>query len=276
MYYSMTFTDPNYETKHNTAPEDGRIKKSRNTWDDWHLIPTSRPSFVFPEAKTNYVDVPGSNNSIDLSESLTNYPSYKDRSGSFEFLVMNDQLDTNAGERIGYDGESSTQWSGVASLIANYIHGQKMYLEFESEPGWYYIGRFQVDSWSTGENYSTITIKYVVDPFKYSITSSADLWKWDPFNFETGVIRTYDGISYSGDDYTEFKIIGTMVPVVPTLYANTDSTLVLQNGASYTLASGENKNPMIVVYPYQQTWKIKANTSGTTGSLSVYFRERSF
>lgn len=272
MYHSLTFTDPNYQTKKDASPDDIRIIEHRNTWDDWHLIPTSRPTFSFPEAKTNYVEVPGSSTTIDLSETLTGYPTYKDRSGSFEFIVMNDGLTTSVSEDVGYINDSKHGWSGVYSSIANFLHGQKMYLEYEDDSGWYYIGRFTLNEWNSEESYSTITINYTVEPFKYSIVSSEDLWKWDPFNFKTGAIRTYKDLEYGTSD-TSITLIGTQVPVVPTIYVSTKSILTLPNGKSYTLESGENKNPQIKINPSSQVWKIRAESG--TGQVGIYFRERS-
>ena len=60
MYHSITFGD-------------------KNTWDDWHLIPSKRPSFNPPNVKSQYVDIPGGNGVLDLTESLTGYPLYNTR-----------------------------------------------------------------------------------------------------------------------------------------------------------------------------------------------------
>ena len=57
----------------------------RNTWDDWFLVPTERPSVNNPDYKSNYIDVPGANSSLDFTESLTNYPLYANRTGSWTF-----------------------------------------------------------------------------------------------------------------------------------------------------------------------------------------------
>ena len=56
---------------------------NKNTWDDWRLIPTSRPVFLPPDVKKVLVDLPGSDGVIDLTESLTGYVKYGNRKGSF-------------------------------------------------------------------------------------------------------------------------------------------------------------------------------------------------
>ena len=32
---------------------------SKNTWEDWHLVPTSRPLFLPPKQKKSITDIPG-------------------------------------------------------------------------------------------------------------------------------------------------------------------------------------------------------------------------
>ena len=61
----------------------------KNSWDDWHLIPTSRPVFNPPKPKLKTVDVPGGDGLLDVSELLTGYPVYENRTGSIEFMVHN-------------------------------------------------------------------------------------------------------------------------------------------------------------------------------------------
>ena len=65
----------------------------KNTWDDWKILPTERPVFAPPKPKTTYIDIPGGNGTLDLSESLTGYPIYENRTGSFKFRVMNDYME---------------------------------------------------------------------------------------------------------------------------------------------------------------------------------------
>ena len=55
MYHSITFGD-------------------KNTFDDWHLIPTSRPVIAPPPFRSHTEDIPGGFGSLDLSEALTGYP----------------------------------------------------------------------------------------------------------------------------------------------------------------------------------------------------------
>ena len=153
---------------------DGQPHDDRNTWNNWHLIPTSRPTFSMPSQKTNSIEIPGNDGAIDLSYALTKYPTFSNREGSFEFIVEND----------------FKPWNVLYSEIAAFIHGQRLRCVLEDDPEYYYEGRFWIESWNSNNNgtYSTITIGYSVNPYKTLILSTSDTWIWDPFNFYTGVI----------------------------------------------------------------------------------------
>lgn len=61
----------------------------KNTWDDWHLVPASRPLIAPPPIKSSYLDLVGGDGFIDMTESLTGKTTYGNRSGSWEFIVIN-------------------------------------------------------------------------------------------------------------------------------------------------------------------------------------------
>lgn len=182
MYHSITFGD-------------------KNTWDDWHLIPASRPFIAPPTPKTNVVEVPGMNGTVDLTETLTGSPTYDNRSGSFQFIVVNDYWD----------------WTVAYSTIMAYLHGQKMRIVLEDDPGFYYEGRFSVNQWASGKTNSSITINYDVYPYKRSLFEyDNDNWEWDPFNFDTDVIRSYNDLATENGSYT-LEIDSDPEPYSPTI-----------------------------------------------------------
>lgn len=137
MYHSITFGD-------------------KNTWDDWHLIPSSRPVINPPSKKKNIVDIPGADGSLDLSDVVSGGPVFENRSGSIEFIAEN-----------GF-----RSWNELYSEIMNYLHGKKTKMILEDDPDYYYDGAFDVSNWNSGSQYSTITIEYDVKPYKYRIDGS--------------------------------------------------------------------------------------------------------
>lgn len=145
--------------------------KMINTWDDWHLIPTSRPVVNPPDPKTNTIEVPGSSSSLDMSEALVPYPTYKDRSGSFSFYVENGFKD----------------WDDMYSIIMARLHNKKMRFILNDDPAFFYEGRTSVDRWSSDKARSTIVISYTVGPYKKDVFSSTESVLWDMFNLRDGI-----------------------------------------------------------------------------------------
>lgn len=188
------------------------FKKASNTWDDWHILPIERPVFSPPEPKTHYIDVPGGNGSLDLTEALAGYPTYENRTGSFTFRVMNDY----------------GNWADRYSEIMGYLHGQAMYAVLADDPSWLYQGRFSVDDWKSGDTWSEITIGYNVNPFKWRLYSSTDPWLWNPFNFNTDMIYTgtFKDVKIDSPDseiewpYALLADYFGAVPVAPTIIIN--------------------------------------------------------
>lgn len=170
MYHSITFTRPITDGTASSAhayttdeaitlgrPELANTLKGYNTWYDWHLIPTSRPTIAHPTVKTNYVTIPGRQGSIDLTEYACKKPIYEDRTGSFVFYAIPDYY---------------VNTENVKNAILATIHGREMWLCFEDDPGYYYTGRFTVKDWKNEAARPSLTIAYVLNPYKMEITSS--------------------------------------------------------------------------------------------------------
>lgn len=139
MYHSLTFVNESGD--------------SRNTWDDWHLIPSSRPTLPPPGIQTSFVQIPGRSGALDFSEYLTGGPVYSDRSGSFEFYVDNDH----------------EHWIAIRNKILDFLHGKRLRMIMEDDPGYFYEGLFMLDAWKSESHNSKITINYVIKPFKEAL-----------------------------------------------------------------------------------------------------------
>lgn len=133
-----------------------------NTWDDWHLIPSSRPTISPPPVKTYEVEIPGGDGSIDLTSYLLNRPAYGDRTGSFEFYVDSD----------------FKQWTVLYSEIMAFLHGKRYKIILEDDEEYYYEGRFSVNDWKSDQNWSMITIDYALRPYKYPVQDNENPDEW--------------------------------------------------------------------------------------------------
>lgn len=149
-----------------------------NTYEDFHLIPSSRPTISAPGVETKFVTIPGKDGSIDLSEFLRSGRSaFGDRAGTFEFYVEN-----------GYDNPEFEEefWMTIYPRIFNELHGRKFKMVLqEDDPDYYWEGRFTVDKYEAGDGkHSVVAISYAVGPFKRKIRKNSEQMVWDNFNFE--------------------------------------------------------------------------------------------
>lgn len=128
----------------------------KNTWDEWKLIPSSRPDFAIPEPVTTYVDITGRYMPLNLSETLTGHIMYSPREGSWEFYVFNDYPE--------YD------WIKIRDSVASFMNGKVMDVIPEDDPLYFYRGRLRV-TWTTEPDWSKISINYTLNPFKHPIVN---------------------------------------------------------------------------------------------------------
>ena len=198
MYYSLSFSykkpvefQLDFKRTSIMYPNGKQLGWNKNTWIDWHLVPTERPSIAPPEVITKMVEVPGMGD-LDLTESLTGYPVYKNRTGSITFMVQND-----------YEN-----WHDIYQKMCSYLHGRKLYMAYEEDPRYYYYGRFTVDAYESGDNNSEITINYDLEPYKYDYNNAkVNGGYWDSFDFDvddrSGILYSekFYGIEVNSDEY---------------------------------------------------------------------------
>lgn len=146
-----------------------RIIERKNTWTEWHLIPTSRLTVAEAGVSTNFIEIPGRGDPVDLTEYLTGKPVYGPRSGSWEFVIDN----------------YHEYWESIRMRIVDFLHGKRLRVTLSDIPTRYYEGRFTVGNLEPGEDFSHVTINYVLDVYSYSTYSNMESWLWDPFNFDS-------------------------------------------------------------------------------------------
>lgn len=137
---------------------------NKNTWDDWHIVPDSRPVINPPGVKTNYVNVPGTDGALDYTEALSGLR-YENRQGSWTFYVMND---------YGQPKYDYKYWHELYSAIVNHLHGNYLPVYSEDDPLYLYYGRLSVNAWNSEKDYSKITINYVLEPYKHKVKLKDD------------------------------------------------------------------------------------------------------
>lgn len=231
---------------------------SMNTFTDWHLVPDGRPVIAMPELKAVTVDVPGADGILDLSEALTRYPTYENRTGTITFNVLND----------------IEPWQRIYARIASYVHGKLRQVVLEDDPEYYYQGRIQIE-WSSENDgtWSKVDMNYDLDPYKYYFMTSV---QEDP--------NVYKGIAVNGTTKTlnlgRETTIGE-VPVVPEFVISN----VSGSGVNIALTNAEMSISKTVNIQSNGNWKyydmVLSNISGANacnlsisghGTVNVVFR----
>lgn len=231
---------------------DGVTFGTKHSYRDWGLLLKSRPVISPPSPKTVYVDIPGSDGVIDLTESLTGDVKFDNRTIKCEFVVL----------------DARNRWSDIYSEIMDYLHGQRMKVRLDEDPTYYYEGRLQVNEWKSDKVTSTITIEGDVEPYKMEMFSSLEDWEWDSFNFETGIIRDYKEIRV--DESLTFTIEGRRKSVVPSFTVVSDDGSGLQvrfNGTTYDLPDGTSRVLNVVIKNGTNTLYFTGN-----GTVSIDYR----
>ena len=181
-----------------------------NTWDDWGLVGSSRPTIAPPKPVTNLVKIVGATKFYNASEILTGYPTFESRTGSIEFIVLND-----------WNKPDAKRWIDIYNEVCEYLHGHELCCVLEDEPDYYYSGIFSVNEFKSGEYNSNIVIDYELQSYKYNRQLSNVGWMWDPQNFETGVLTEsqFAGleVSYGNILTRDWTGIVSTAPVVPVI-----------------------------------------------------------
>lgn len=163
--------------------------------------------FQMPPAtpKTNFIDVPGADGSIDASESLGEIK-FNDRTGNFVFSVLpEDDFE-----------EKKTQ-------ISNLLNGLKCKITLDKDPGFYYLGRLMVKDYKANKMLRQITIDFRVQPYKFKKNvTTVEVAPKTPKTPQTVILKN------------------NRMSVVPTITTTKDTTIVFGN-ATLEMNAGTHK-----------------------------------
>ena len=281
----------------------GSEHDSRGIWERWGLIPASVPMVKLPEPYKNTIDIPGSNQTVDLSRVLLGYPTYKRRTGSWNFYVDLTYC-PESGDRAGKIWDPAALYTDIAT----YLHGQNRTVTLlDDDPDYYYTGIFKVGEMKRGKGFPQISIDYDLEPFKTLNWSTLEDWLWDPFDFLYGEITKscYHRIpcgmewplGYIVPPNVSHREVGGKIetdivfgqdligqgPVFPKIIADIigqdPMTITVRNPSSsrpaqtFTLHQGLNDNPQIMLVSADTIQNCQVIVDGT-GYISFDFRLR--
>lgn len=207
-----------------------------------------------PEPRFNYVEVPGKSGVLDLTSALG------------PITYTNRQLWFTAREYAN-PPQHIFKYSG----LLNKYHGRSVKIVFDDDMEYYYQGRCLVSTVYHDNNTRDITLEIDADPFKYPVYASDEDWLWDPFNFNTGVIRNYRNLVVSGTRV--INVIAYEQPESPRFYVTLNqgqTRMTMQyDGETYYLNNGMNTFPQIVIQSLDVHADIHEFTFTGQGMVSI-------
>lgn len=145
---------------------------SKNTWDDYALVPAQKIYISTPSQKTKTVELEGASGSLDFSTLLTGYPIYGNRQGSMAFYLL-DRADFKALTNNGYPYPANFTFYDIFDRLVGELDGKTFRVWLEDDPDWYYEGRINVTT-AMGSPRPGVSITYNFQPYKKS--RRANVW----------------------------------------------------------------------------------------------------
>ncbi len=172
-----------------------------HSYEDLHVV-LSKVNIPPATAKTNFVDIPGGNGSVDLTEALGEVK-FNDRECTFTFTVFPcDDFEEKKRE------------------ISNLLNGKRCRIVLDKDPDFYWDGRCSVNEYESDRNIHKVVVKAVVAPYKLKPEVTKVI-----VPAGERVVRT---------------LLNSRKTVVPTITNTADATIVF-NGTTYTVGAGIHK-----------------------------------
>lgn len=138
---------------HNFGDVMGVMFGDKHSFRDYGMWLRERPHVGTPEPKIDYVEIPGADGVLDVTEAVTGEVKYGERDMLFRFSVQ-----ANIAEQ-----------QNIKMRLRNDLHGKRMHIVLDEDSDYYYDGRVNVEfvdemPWKFG-----VDISVMADPFKYEL-----------------------------------------------------------------------------------------------------------
>lgn len=157
--------------------------------------------------KTNYIDIPGGDGSLDLSE-VHGDIKYSDRECTFTFTVS--------------ESISESEWEERKTLVCNALNGRAFRITLDKDSDYYYTGRCAVSGYAVNKRLRQIAVKAIVNPWKYR---------------QEVTVNTFDLTT----KIRSIEIINARKSVCPSITCTDDNTVVTFGGSTYYFKAGTHK-----------------------------------
>jgi phage-related protein len=197
-----------------------------HTFDDLNLVLSDCPDMPPAKAKTTYIDIPGADGSLDLSE-VHGEVKFSDRENKYTFTM--------------HPAETMT-WEEKMTEVSNLLNGKRCKMILDKDEDFYWDVRATVDSYKSDKRLHKIVISVRALPYKFkqNITS-----------------RT---VQLSGGSQT-INLTNGRKSVCPSIECSNDNTVIVFGGATFNLSAG--KHEILDIQFVEGTNTLAVSGSGT-------------
>lgn len=192
-------------------------------------IPPAKP-------KTSYVDIPGGNGSIDLTEAHGEVK-YSDRECKFTF-TMNPA-----------DDLSEAAFEEKKTEVSNALAGRAFKITLDKDDDFYYQGRCTVDSYASNKKIRQIVVSAKVQPYKYKQNVTV-------LKFALSIAPK------------TVNIMNSRKSVIPTIECSDDNTEIIFENETFILNAGTHK-----ILDIQFTEGVNQVTISGSGTVTFRYQE---
>lgn len=205
-----------------------------HSYRDFSLI-LGEKEIAAPSVKTVKIDVEGADSALDLTEYFGE-PKYEDVTHKFKFSTIVPQ----------------SEFLTLYSTIKNAVHGKRLRIVLDDDPGFFYMGRCYVSSFTNARGVGTISVDADCDPWKYKTV-------------KTAVTKAING-------ETAVSLPNLRKRAVPEVTVTTDTSLHIVFEASniWDLGSGSYTLPELELKAGDNTVSVNG-----TGSITFSYQEAS-
>lgn len=225
----------------------GDFETVADTWETWHLIPSTRHDIVTPSPSQKFIEVPGSYEIIDMSHYLTGRLQFGWRQGTLNFYV----------------DPGHEHWVSIKEKMIHVLHGKKLKMRLSEDPGYYYEGYFTIGNWDTQESASQISINYQLKPYKMRINPEGSCPViWDPFNFDMDMDYNADfgfGSLTLNNETKSLDLYSNEYPLEPTVnWISGAATQIQFQGETVTVQSESAEATLPSAIPGKNTMVVSS------------------
>lgn len=205
-----------------------------HSYEDFSLFLKSK-TIEQPEAKTEYLDIPGSDGQLDLTEFFGDIK-YKNRKLTFEFQT-----------KLRHEA-----FYNLFETISNAINGKRLKVYLSEDEYFYFEGRIKLNEYKSNEKIGSIIIEVDSDPYKmekfetiHEVTLTGEEKEVYLINLKKQVSPSIEVVANSGESVT--LIYGDTTYMLSNgLYSIPEMTL--KEGNNYIKLSGVGK----IIFSYRR------------------------